>query len=84
MQQHTTLGSIAQQCLCKHGDYATVKRGVFSAVRLKVYKRNWNAFGLLLGFSNHLQVVTTITYNTLVGLHTLQTLHTNLFTLSSV
>jgi hypothetical protein len=35
--------SVAQQRLCKHGDYATVKLGAFSAVRLMVYKSDWNA-----------------------------------------
>jgi hypothetical protein len=34
--------------------------------------------------NNNLQVVTTINYNTVVGLHNLQTLHIILFTLSSV
>jgi hypothetical protein len=41
-------------------------------------------FGLLIGFTNNLQVVTTINYDTVAGLHTLQTIHTNLFTISSV
>jgi hypothetical protein len=42
------------------------------------------SFGLLIGFNNNLQVVTTINYNTVAGLHNLQTLHTIPFTLSSV
>jgi hypothetical protein len=41
-------------------------------------------FGLLTGLFNNLPVVTTITDNTVMVLHTLQTLLTNLFTLFSV
>jgi hypothetical protein len=39
-------------------------------------------FGLVIGFINNLQVVTTINYNTIADLHNLQSLHTNLFSLS--
>jgi hypothetical protein len=39
----------------------------------------WMMFWLLIGFIHNLQVVTIINYNTVVGLHNLQTLHTNLF-----
>jgi hypothetical protein len=39
---------------------------------------------LVIGLFNNLQLGTTINYNTVAGLHTLQTLHYNLFTLSSV
>jgi hypothetical protein len=42
------------------------------------------AFGLVTGFINHLQVVTTINYYTATDFHTLQTLHTNLFGLSAL
>jgi hypothetical protein len=41
-------------------------------------------FGLVIGFINHLQVVTTITYYTIARLHDLQSLHTNLLSLSAV
>jgi hypothetical protein len=41
-------------------------------------------FGLLIGLFNNLPTVTTIIYNTVAGFHTLQTLLTNLFTLSSI
>jgi hypothetical protein len=41
-------------------------------------------FRLVIGLFNNLQVVTIITDNTVTGLHTLQALLTNLFTLSSV
>jgi hypothetical protein len=41
-------------------------------------------FGLVIGFINHLQVVTTITYNTVTHLHNLQSLHANLLSLPSV
>jgi hypothetical protein len=41
-------------------------------------------FRLLIGFINHLQVVTTITYYTIARLHNLQSLRTNLLTLSAV
>jgi hypothetical protein len=37
--------------------------------------------GLVLGFINNLQVVTTINSYTIVDLHNLQSLHTNLLTL---
>jgi hypothetical protein len=39
-------------------------------------------FGLVIGFINHIQVVTTINYYTTAALHNLQSLHTNLFSLS--
>jgi hypothetical protein len=42
------------------------------------------AFRLLTGLFNNLQTVTTINCYSVTGLHTLQTLLTNLFTLSSV
>jgi hypothetical protein len=35
-------------------------------------------FRLVIGFIDHLQVVTTINYNTIADLHNLQSLHTNL------
>jgi hypothetical protein len=41
-------------------------------------------FRLLIGFINCLQVVTTITYYTIVHLHNLQLPRTNLLTLSAV
>jgi hypothetical protein len=40
--------------------------------------------GLLIGFINHLQVVTTINYNTVTDLHNLHSLHANLLSLPSV
>jgi hypothetical protein len=36
-------------------------------------------FGLVIGFINHLQVVTTINHYTIAALHNVQSLHTNLF-----
>jgi hypothetical protein len=33
--------------------------------------------GLVIGFIDHLQVVTTINYYTIAALHNLQSLHTN-------
>jgi hypothetical protein len=42
------------------------------------------AFGLVIGFINDLQVVTSITYYTIAHLHNLQSLHANLLTLSAV
>jgi hypothetical protein len=41
-------------------------------------------FGLVIGFINNLQVLTTITYYTIARLHTLQPLCTNLLTFSAV
>jgi hypothetical protein len=41
-------------------------------------------FGLLIGFVNNLQVVTTNNYNTIADLQNLQSLHTNLFSLSAL
>jgi hypothetical protein len=41
-------------------------------------------FGLVIGFINNLQVVTAINYYTLADLHNVQSLHTNLFSLSAL
>jgi hypothetical protein len=41
-------------------------------------------FGLVIGFIDNLQVVTTINSYTITALHNLQSLHTNLFTLSTL
>jgi hypothetical protein len=37
-----------------------------------------------MGFINNLQVVTTINYNTIAALHNVQSLNTNLFSLSEL
>jgi hypothetical protein len=47
-----------------------------------VYVTTW--FGLVIGFINHLQVVTTINYYTVADSHNLQLLHTNLLSLFSL
>jgi hypothetical protein len=39
---------------------------------------------LVIGFINNPQVVTTINYYTIAALHNLQSLHTNLFSLSAL
>jgi hypothetical protein len=39
---------------------------------------------LIIGSINHLQVETTINYYTIAALHNLQSLHTNLFSLSAL
>jgi hypothetical protein len=41
-------------------------------------------FGMVIGFTEYLQVVTTNNYNTTTDLHNLQSLHTNLFSLSAL
>jgi hypothetical protein len=41
-------------------------------------------FGFVIGFINDVQVVTTITYNTVTHLHNLQSLHANILSLPSV
>jgi hypothetical protein len=41
-------------------------------------------FGLVIEFINNLEVVTTINYYTTAALHNLQSLHTNLFSLSAL
>jgi hypothetical protein len=41
-------------------------------------------FGLVIGFINHLLVVTTINYYTIAALHNLQSLHINIFSLSAL
>jgi hypothetical protein len=47
-----------------------------------VYQWLKTGFGLVIGFINHLQVVTTINNYIIAALHNLQSLHTNLFSLS--
>jgi hypothetical protein len=56
-----------------------------------MWKYNCNMFGrletgfeLVIGFINNPQVVTTINYYTIVALHNVQSLHTNLLTLSAL
>jgi hypothetical protein len=39
-------------------------------------------FGLVIGFINNLQIITTINYFTIAALHNVQSLYTNLFSLS--
>jgi hypothetical protein len=46
-----------------------------------VYQSLKMGFGLVIGSINHLQVVTTNNYDTIAGLHNLQSLHTNLLSL---
>jgi hypothetical protein len=41
-------------------------------------------FGLVIGFINNLQVVATINFYAVATLHDLQSLHTNLFSLSAL
>jgi hypothetical protein len=41
-------------------------------------------FGLVIGFTDHLHVVTINNYDTIADLHNLQTLHTNLLSLSAL
>jgi hypothetical protein len=41
-------------------------------------------FRLVIGYINNIQVVTTINYCTIAALHNLQSLHTNLFSLSAL
>jgi hypothetical protein len=41
-------------------------------------------FGLVIGFINNLQVVTTDNYYSIADLHNLESLHTNLFSLSAL
>jgi hypothetical protein len=41
-------------------------------------------FGLVVGFINNSQVVTTINYDTVAGLHNLQSLHANILSLPLV
>jgi hypothetical protein len=40
--------------------------------------------GLVIGFINHLQVVTTYNYYSVAALHNLKSLHTNPFSLSAL
>jgi hypothetical protein len=48
-----------------------------------ITKRLRRGFELVIGCINNLQVVTTINYYTIAALHNLQSLHTNLFSLSA-
>jgi hypothetical protein len=42
---------------------------------------DWDGFGLIFGFINRLQLVTTNNYNTVLDLHKLQSIHYNLLSL---
>jgi hypothetical protein len=46
-----------------------------------VYQWLKTGFGLVVGFTNHLQVVTTIIYYTIADLHNLQSFHINFLSL---
>jgi hypothetical protein len=46
-----------------------------------VYGRLKTGFKLAIGFITNLQIVTTINYDTINDLHSLQSFHTNLFSL---
>jgi hypothetical protein len=86
------MASFGTDSICTHsGHIPGTPRGCISiAVRKKrdiycnVFFLLKPPFGLLTGLFNNLPVVTTIDYYKVTGLHTLQTLLTNLFTLSSV
>jgi hypothetical protein len=74
---------------CKWARSRTVFIASFLLIACLSYCKYCNVFGRLetrfaffIGFINNLQVVTTINYNTVAGLHNLQSLHTNLFSLS--
>jgi hypothetical protein len=47
----------------------------------RVYQWLNTGFGLLIGFINYLQVVTTINYYSTADLHNLQSLHNNILSL---
>jgi hypothetical protein len=49
-----------------------------------VYAWLKTGIGLVIGFINNLQIVTTNNYNTITDLHNLQSLHTNLLSLSAL
>jgi hypothetical protein len=49
-----------------------------------VYQWLRRGFGLVIGFINNLQVVTTINYYTTAALQNLQSLHTDLLSLSAL
>jgi hypothetical protein len=42
LRSNKQLSAVLPSNACKHGVYATVKRGGFSAVQLRVYKGDWN------------------------------------------
>jgi hypothetical protein len=50
----------------------------------QVYRGLKTGFGLVIGFVSNLQVITTINYYTIAALHNLQSLHTNLCSLSAL
>jgi hypothetical protein len=49
-----------------------------------VYKWLRRGFGLVIGFINNLEVVATINYYTITVLQNVQSLHTNLFRLTTL
>jgi hypothetical protein len=68
---------------CNHVKQGSILQLVYCNVFGRLETRSLK-FGLLIGFINHLQVVTTINYNTVPDSHNLQSQHAHLFTLSAV
>jgi hypothetical protein len=62
----------------------TIRTNIKLLIYCHVSQRLRRGFGLVIGFIGYLQVVTTNNYNTSADLHNLQSLHTNLLSLSAL
>jgi hypothetical protein len=81
----TTWCHIPQDCnFYIHGSEKLKSSICFLRAYCNLFLSTEDAVQILSRLYNNLQVVTTINYNTLAGLHNFRTLHTYLFMLSSV
>jgi hypothetical protein len=87
-ERRTHLCTTITHSLCLYGNINNTSRVLrmqyWSQIYCTVFGVTETWFGLVTGFINYLQVVTTITYNTVTHLRNLQSLHANIPILSVV